>query len=349
VAKMKRLLVALLILAGTAVLFGRAVHVFRLSGSAFSGLSDRGDKTQDTITRAFDVSPGGSLVVQAEEGSIEVRAADVNRVDVEVIRRVEAYSRDEADRVLKSIEVRFSQDGNMVRVESESPRSKARKHVEFKISVPRSFNLDLRTSGGSVEVAGIKGEVRSKTSGGGLRFTTIQGDVTGKTSGGSIALSDITGEVNAETSGGGITVENVSGAVDARTSGGSINARRVTGRLAAKTSGGGMRIEEVSGPIEAQTSGGSITARFSKQPQEDCQLHTSGGSVDVSIPEGAKVNFDAEVSGGHVETDFPIAMTVQGKLDGSMLKGAINGGGPLLLCRTSGSSIRLRRATGTPQ
>jgi hypothetical protein len=62
------------------------------------------------------------------------------------------------------------------------------------------------------------------------------------------------------------------------------------------------------------------------------------------MPEGSKVNLDAEVSGGHVETDFPVSFTVQGKLDGSVLKGAINGGGPVLFCRTSGSNIQLRKS-----
>jgi hypothetical protein len=81
---------------------------------------------------------------------------------------------------------------------------------------------------------------------------------------------------------------------------------------------------------------------------DDSRLTTSGGSVVISMPENLRVNLDAEVSGGHVETDIPVALTAslspQGKVDGSKLKGAINGGGAMLFLRASGSSIRVRKS-----
>jgi hypothetical protein len=333
---MQRLIVALLIVAGTFITFGPRLNI--------SGMACGSEKAQDSINKSFQVGPGGLLTVQAEQGSIEVRASNSNRVEVDIIRKAEAGSLEEASSILKSMEVRFEQTGNNLLVVAESPRSRARRQLEFKITVPRSYNVDLKTSGGSIEVEGLEGEARSKTSGGSLQFRTIRGPVTGKTSGGSIGLADIFGDVTAETSGGSISAKQIDGNLLAYTSGGSITAERIGGRLTAKTSGGSVRVDEVAGSVEASSSGGSVTARFTKQPAGDSQFTTSGGSVVVSIPEGTRANLDAEVSGGHVETDFPVSFTVQGKLDGSKVKGTINGGGPVLFCRTSGSNIQIRRS-----
>lgn len=335
---MRKLIVAVLMIAGACVLFGWRFN--------FRGFAWGNEKAQDSISKSFEVGPGGLLTVQADEGSIQVNTSDVNMVRVEVIRKAEAGTREEAESILRSLEVRFDQSGNNVRIDAQSPRRRARKHMEFRISVPRKYNVDLKTSGGSIEVADLQGEVRSKTSGGSLRFSRIEGPVLGNTSGGSISLDDIGGEVSAETSGGSISAKGIDGNVTALTSGGSITAERIGGRLTAKTSGGSVRVDEVGGAIEASSSGGSVTARFSKPPQDDSQFTTSGGSVVITMPEGSRVNLDAEVRGGHVETDFPVSLTVQGKLDGSVLKGPINGGGPMLYCRTSGSNIQLRKSQG---
>jgi hypothetical protein len=78
--------------------------------------------------------------------------------------------------------------------------------VEFRLMVPRQYNLDLNTSGGSIDVDDLIGEARVKTSGGSLALGRIEGPVDANTSGGSIALRQAKGNVLARTSGGGITV-----------------------------------------------------------------------------------------------------------------------------------------------
>src|SRR5215216_3772898 len=188
---MQRLIVALLIVAGAFIVFGPRLNI--------SGMAWGSEKVQDSINKSFEVGQGGLLTVQAEQGSIEVRASNANRIEVDVIRKAEAGSLEEAQSILRSMEIRFEQSGNNLQIVAESPRSRARRQLEFKITVPRRYNVDLKTSGGSIEVEGIEGEARSKTSGGSLQFRSIGGPVTGKTSGGSIGLADIGGDVMAET------------------------------------------------------------------------------------------------------------------------------------------------------
>ncbi len=304
------------------------------------GVAGGFDNAEDRISRDFEVSPGGRLTVDTENGSIEVRSGDSNTVSVEVIRKASAGSRDDANRLLQSMHVDFNQSGNDVRVEGKS-QGRGRKHMEFRIRVPRSYNVDLTTSGGSVSVAELQGDVRSRTSGGSLSYSHIEGPVQGKTSGGSISVDNVRGNVDIDTSGGSISVNDVDGDIDGHTSGGSVSVERVSGHATVETSGGGLHIADVSGAVDASTSGGSVEARFPKQLEADCRLTTSGGGVTVYLVEDIRINIDAEVNGGHIETDFPV--TVAGKLSKSALKGSINGGGPMLYCRSSGSSISLRR------
>src|SRR5262249_739288 len=148
---MKRLVVALLILAGSIVMFGR---FFKFHG--FSGLAYHRSVSQDTINRSFQVNPGGALKVHVGEGSLQLQAADIGRVDIEVVRRIESEDRESSEQLLKRYNIDFSQNGNDVVIHSESPRMRrTHNRIQYKVVVPRSYNVDLKTSGGSIDVSGI--------------------------------------------------------------------------------------------------------------------------------------------------------------------------------------------------
>ncbi|HDL19151.1 MAG TPA: hypothetical protein ENH29_08855 [Bacteroidetes bacterium] len=310
-----------------------------------SGTEDAG--LQNTIKKSFKVAPGGTLTLNTDIGTIEIKAIGDNRVKVEVFRKVNTWSNRDKDEILDNFEISFDQHGDDVGIRGEFKNrswwDKIRRKLKIKyvISVPKEYNVDLNTSGGSISIDDLRGKVRSKTSGGSLTFGAIEGPVYGRTSGGSISLEGCVGTADVRTSGGSIHIGNVDGNVDAHTSGGPITIERAKGEVVAKTSGGSIKVEEVMGAIEASTSGGTVTAHISRQPQARCYLKTSGGSVKVYLAEGIAVNLDAKTSGGHVETDFPV--TVQGRISKSSLRAKINGGGPELVLRTSGGSIYLRK------
>ncbi len=296
----------------------------------------------DTLTRSFDVRPGGRLVIDTDLGAIEVRSGSGDRVAIEVTREVR---RGRAEDALEDFAVEFDQRGDEVRVEGRYRKGArrlfdwgSRLRVRFAVTVPRRFDLDLDTAGGSISVEDLEGEVRAQTSGGSLSFGDIRGPVWGRTSGGSIALAGSLGKADVETSGGSIRIGEVDGPVRAHTSGGSIRIDRARGSVDAHTSGGGIEVEEVLGAIQAHTSGGSITARISEQPRQACSLETSGGSITVYLAPGVGVDVDARAS-GRVTADMPVEARSQSR---TALSGTVHGGGPRLLLRTSGGSIYLR-------
>jgi DUF4097 and DUF4098 domain-containing protein YvlB len=289
--------------------------------------------TEDTIERSFTVKPGGTLKVDTQRGSIEVEGTSRNRLEVKVIREVRNTGRKQAEEIFEKFPVNFEQSGNNVIVTAEyADRNRLRRfwddlgrklRVRFIITVPEVYNLDLKTSGGSISTARIEGQIMSRTSGGSLSFDDITGDIRGRTSGGSIKIGQVNGDTEVHTSGGSITIRQARGEVDAHTSGGSIT------------------VDEVMGTIQADTSGGSIKATITRQPQGACHLKTSGGSVTVSLAEDIAVDIDARTSGGRVQTD--LSVTIQGEVKRSALTAKLNGGGPELILRSSGGSIYLKR------
>ncbi len=196
--------------------------------------------------------------------------------------------------------------------------------MKYDIQVPRDYHLDVRTSGGGIETQNIKGDVRGHTSGGHLQLNSINGVVDVSTSGGSIHAEQLTGDARLHTSGGSITIVDSDAELDLR------------------TSGGGIRLQNIEGKVSVRTSGGSIEASF-HGVNHGVELRTSGGGIRIAVPNDFKATIDAHSSGGGVSCDLPL--TTRGgddRNDRNELYGDINGGGPALVARTSGGSIRIR-------
>jgi hypothetical protein len=322
---------------GTIILCGMAIS-FLNAAILFSG-----DAVKD-IERSFSVKEGGTLTLESDRGTIDISTISGEKVEIQIVRKVRGWGRKKAEKLLEEFEVEFNQSGNDVEVEAgfdggwDDDWSDLK--IEFIINVPSKYNLNLKTSGGSITVDDIEGEVTAKTSGGSLHFGYVGGPVYGKTSGGSIHLEGGSGEADLKTSGGSISVGEVKGKVYAKTSGGSINIGKTDGEVDANTSGGSVTVEGANGAVNASTSGGSIIAYIDEQPKNDCELKTSGGSVKLYMAEKFAVDINAKTSGGKVKSDFNID---DAEISKTSIQGKINGGGPLLYLRTSGGNIMVSK------
>lgn len=306
----------------------------------------------EQVTKSFQVNQGQWLRLKSDLGSVEVNSWDRDEVKVTVVKTADTNSKKRAAELFNELELTFDQDLEGVKIQAEyhGPRNwwgEHRLRVHFDISVPRKFNLDLRTAGGSIGVADLIGKVELYTSGGSIKVGQIDGSVLAKTSGGGIKIQKARGDVTASTSGGGITVGEVYGSVTARTSGGGITLEGVVGDAEAHTSGGSLNLKNISGNVNGTTSGGSISSEITGKIDRNCLLKTSGGNIRLYLPEDISVDVDASTSGGSVSTDFPI--TVQGVIKSSSLQGKINQGGPLVTLRTSGGSIYINKLSSSKE
>jgi len=302
---------------------------------------------ESVTNRVFPVGPGGQLVLKLDQGSIDVTAADTNAVVVTLIREVKGADADRAEALLARHALTFEQDGNTIRVQSQTPRDKSwglgrnRLSIRCQVTVPRQLNLDFQTAGGSIRVPDLTGTVALQTAGGSLSMERITGSVTATTSGGSISIAGASGPVEATTSGGSIRLGEMGGSVRAETSGGSIRIASASGEVHADTSGGSIDLGPMSGPVQAGTSGGSISAQFPDKLGGDVSLETSGGGISVALGDAVNAELDAECAGGGVSSE--ITVTGGSGKKSSSLRGTIGSGGPRMSLQTSGGGIRVKR------
>lgn len=291
---------------------------------------------ESRIEKTLKIESGGRLEVDTEMGAITVTGSSRNDVHVLVTSR----GRD-LDELLT---LRFEEGGKTARITGK----KKERHlfgwsdggrVKFEIEVPTATALDCDTSGGGITVASIHGEVRLQTSGGSLDVRDVVGDLDGHTSGGGVVVKSIKGRTRVETSGGSIDGADLDGPVNADTSGGGITMRHVTGDLKVHSSGGSIRIDEAAGLVEADTSGGGIRAAFARGNSRGGRLESSGGSIELALDPNADLEIDASAS--HVSSDLPL--TVRGEISRSRLHGTLNKGGASLRIHTSGGGIRIEK------
>jgi TonB family protein len=177
--------------------------------------------------------------------------------------------------------------------------------VQFTITVPASFNLDVSTGIGDIETGDVGGRVVLVTQGGSITTGRIglpghplsraEGPAAKiSTDGGHITLKDVDGDVDAFTAGGHIIAGNIDGNAKLRTGGGHIRAARIKGTaqldteggnitvgdagsyVAVRTGGGQIDFGEARGSVHAQTGGGGIRLMYVAGPME---VVTSGGSI----------------------------------------------------------------------
>lgn len=297
---------------------------------------------EETIEQNFTVSPGQTLTLESDLGAVKVTSGTGNRVVVRVTKGVEYGDRERAEQLFSRFDVDMRQTSAGVQIDGKYDNPNIRRgrnplRVVYEIEVPRTFDVDLQTSGGSMVVAGLDGDVRMRTAGGSISVEDIQGTVMAHTSGGSVSAIAVAGNATLETSGGSITVRDMQGAIKLETSGGSITADRVDGDLYAHTSGGSIRLAELRGSAEASTSGGSVSADVIGQPNGTLDLSTSGGSVTVRIDRGVRASVVADASGGRVNSELPIT----GNMERTRVQGDLNGGGPSMHLRSSGGSVNI--------
>ena len=211
-------------------------------------------------------------------------------------------------------------------------------YVQYDVTVPAGYSVDVNTGVGDIETQDIGGTASLVTEGGNIRTGRIgfngmrnvsQGRLIAKlsTQGGHVQLQDVAGNVDAFTAGGHIVAGNISGDAVLRSGGGHIRAGQISGRAQLETDGGNITLKqagsfvsvrtgggqidfgEVRGSVRAQTGGGGIRIITVSGPME---VESNGGSICLTRVAGAVqaataggtiqawINPDAASSGGKV-------------------------------------------------
>lgn len=212
----------------------------------------------ETRDDSFTVSGPVTLVVNSENGKIEVNAGGDNEVRVQsTLKGVNA------------IDYEVSKDGNTITVDAEIMGwFVSNVGVDITITAPADTDVELETSNGAIEFYGIDGTGTLETSNGMIVLENVKGDFEGSTSNGKIRVYTMEGTAVLRTSNGKLDLQGVTGEVDATTSHGDISfsvnmTAGDSNRLV--TSNGNVDVELLGTPsvsLDASTSNGDITSDF---------------------------------------------------------------------------------------
>jgi TonB family protein len=210
--------------------------------------------------------------------------------------------------------------------------------VQFKVTIPRRYNVEVRTGAGDIETEDIGGMAHLSTQGGniragrigidgGRRLSTsgpvakletqgghiqvldVAGDLTAFTAGGHIIAGNIAGDALLHSGGGHIRAGQIGGRADLQTEGGNVVVGQAGSLVSVRTGGGQIDFGEVRGSVRAQTGGGGIRIMYVSGPME---VESSAGSICLTRVAGtvraataggsitAWINPDAPSSGGTV-------------------------------------------------
>lgn len=263
------------------------------------------------------VKEGARLVLRANGGAVSVNATESDKVTCIVTLRAYTSSAVEARNLFDKFQLNAqSAESGSVYLTSQSPRQArhdASLQVQFQVTVPQHFSVDvetqggdislgsplngearLTTAGGDIHASDVTGSVRIETAGGSIDVGKTGGDLSARTAGGSIHVGDAKGDVVLETSGGEIVTGAVAGTLRAETAGGDLIVGGASGQLVARTAGGQIQIGPTEASVRAETAGGSIRLKGSRGR---VVAETAGGSIDLLQIEGA---VRATTADGHI-------------------------------------------------
>lgn len=238
----------------------------------------------ETIDRTFDVRPGANVVLTNVNGRVKVSSWDQPRVRVVAHKTVRGSGKS-AKEAMAEVRVDLQpRDGGLV-ITTRQPRGsdgwgelfswlageRIEAEVKYEITVPRTMNVDVENTNGSVQASGLSGRLELETTNGRIDVERCSGALEAATTNGSISaeLTQVTkGQpLRFETTNGRIEVvlpPTVALDVDASTTNGGIKtdlpiATRSVDRnsLRGTINGGGtsLRLRTTNGSISIRTTG----------------------------------------------------------------------------------------------
>jgi len=209
---------------------------------------------------SFTVGVSPTIVVNSENGSIEINAGTDNEV------RVEATLTD-APRVQYEI----SQDGDTITIDAKISKEWwffGSAAADIAITAPAGTYVDIDTSNGAVELHGMEGAGTLRTSNGKIVLKDVKGAYDGTTSNGAIEIGTMEGTCVISTSNGSVDLWDVKGEVEVESSNGEIwfSGEMTAGsRSRLVTSNGKVDVELSGTPsisLDAKTSNGVVTCEL---------------------------------------------------------------------------------------
>jgi DUF4097 and DUF4098 domain-containing protein YvlB len=354
---MKRpIMIALLVAALILVLAGIGVVIFFTVNGGFptnNPFDHRNISSQLEENKSLKVDAGKPLTLKIadESGGATVTGADVDSVQVRVIKTAYDSTQARADAEVKTIKYTIEQTGNSITLKYELPQSMNFSNkvnsVDFVVTVPNEVTVEIKSSSGEVSVASTKGNVDIKNSFGGVTVENIEGGLSVQTSSGDVNASSIEAgseDIELQSEFGAVTLQDANANnVKLDSSSGKIAIKEVqaTGDITTKTDFGDTKFENGSAnSLNVKSSSGKVSLvkfTIAKELKVDADfgelelnqafagsydLHTSSGAITV---DGARNKLKAHTDFGGITVENAQSVT----LDLKTSSGAVTFNGSL--------------------
>lgn len=310
---------------------------------------------EESKTLAVDTDKLLTLKVVNAAGAVTVTGADVEEVEVTVMKTAYDSTQARADEEVRTIKYDIQQTGNTITLTYELPRSMNFSNnvntVDFIVTVPNKTKVDVDTGFGDVSVEDIEDAVVIQNDFGEVRVLNITGTVSASSNGGTITATSIiagTGDIELRSEFGSITLEKANGRnITLDTNSGSIdlNEVRATSDLTANTQFGDVTFENGSAAsLGIENNGGAVSLlkinirneikvqdqfgniKLNQALASSYDLHTNSGAITI---DGAEGDLKAYTDFGNIEIANAESVTLDVKTNsGSILFSGLLGTGP---------------------
>jgi DUF4097 and DUF4098 domain-containing protein YvlB len=169
---------------------------------------DNGGRVTEEFHHTYPLAADGRISLQNINGAVHITAWDQNEVKVDALKRADN------DKGLKDTEIRINASANSISIETHYAKEGdwSGHHdfasVEYTLTVPRKAKLDeIKLVNGSLDMAGVQGEVRA---------SCVNGTLSAKQLIGNAKLNTVNGELEAkfERAAGEVELSSVNGSID---------------------------------------------------------------------------------------------------------------------------------------
>jgi DUF4097 and DUF4098 domain-containing protein YvlB len=172
--------------------------------------------------RTFDVRSGAVFSLTNTNGHITVRAWDQPRIKVHALKHVESRDGDAARDAMKALTIALSQPNGGLTIDTKYPKhndgifewiagTSVNMTVTYEVTVPRTMDLHIDNTNGSIEASDVRGSHKIETTNGRITLARCAGDLDAETTNGTIEA-----ELTAVNAGRGIRLETTNGGIHAR-------------------------------------------------------------------------------------------------------------------------------------
>jgi beta-lactamase regulating signal transducer with metallopeptidase domain/DUF4097 and DUF4098 domain-containing protein YvlB len=255
------------------------------------------------IERTLDAADGERLTLDLETGAnVTVRGWNEPKAQI----RVQLGGRDGAQ---TRVDITRIDGGVRVHTWFDKDAQIRSTSNAIEIMVPRRYDVQLESSGGSLSLSDLEGRFEGTTGGGSLILSKLEGAADLQTGGGDIRVSEVDLSGSVRTGGGKVELSNVSGGLRGTSGSGPVIHRdaaagdgkdgRKDGRLHVSNAGGDIELDEITDGAELQTGGGNIRVR---RATGSVEASTGGGDIDIGHVAGG-VQADTGAGTVHIEVD----------------------------------------------